>query len=268
MTIWWMRECMQSGVRASLGVSQTSFATNCQTLEPWFFTSAAWTYFKRIFFCFKFMSEMCSCEDKTETWLSIDVNSTAHQIIDHLPYSGYEATGFHLFVRSESVHCLVLSLTNSLLLLIETWLMCLWLSSQNLFVTITWQQFVSWTKSSLLILACLGSYWQKHSTPRSNVPLAMLKFTKAFPSTWIIFNGGVDKATFNFTNHTLPGSEHQSSINKSNPKVQMFRPHRALFKSWQFYSFYHCNHPCLVWCFLCWSFLNGLFLALIYKSLK
>ena len=43
MTIWWMRECIQSGVRASLGVSQTSFATNRHTLEPWFFTSAAWT---------------------------------------------------------------------------------------------------------------------------------------------------------------------------------------------------------------------------------
>ena len=43
MTIWWMRECIQSGVRASLGVSQTSFATNRHTLEPWFFTSVAWT---------------------------------------------------------------------------------------------------------------------------------------------------------------------------------------------------------------------------------
>ena len=53
--------------------------------------------------------------------------------------------------------------------------------------------------------------------------------TKIFHSMQIIFIGGVDKATFNFCNHTLPGSEHQSNI-KTNPKVQMFQPHRTLFK--------------------------------------
>ena len=146
-------------------------------------------------------------------------------------------------------------------------------------LTTVWPQFVIWTKSTLswlvwvVTLAKAHRTWELSLNSQVRCAVGNVKINRSwginiFPSMWIIFKGGVNKATFNFTNHTLPGSEHQSSINKSNPKVQMFRPHRALFKSWQFYSFYHCNHPCLVWCFLCWSFLNGLFLALIYKSLK
>ena len=134
-------------------------------------------------------------------------------------------------------------------------------------LTTVWPQFVIWTKSTLswlvwvVTLAKAHRTWELSLNSQVRCAVGNVKINRSwginiFPSMWIIFNGSVDKATFNFTNHTLQWGQN------TNPKV-----HRALFKNWPFDSFHqHCNHPCLVWCFR--SILNSLFRAPSYKTLK